>query len=428
MSVKSNSVTASQAEASNISETTNREDKGHNRGVIEWMRRADPARPFLHAGEQTWSYAEAIGEVEARGASSPRLIRPSLTPGSVFDLIAAVSGAGATVVGPEPEVGEPGDSALVVFTSGTSGRPKGVRLTLANLEAAAAASAQHLGHDAADDWLLAMPLNHVGGISIVVRQAYTGGSITMLPGFDAVSFAGVMRGRVTMVSVVPTMLTRLLEEGPFHGLRGVLVGGGPIPEGLLERAAAAGMPVLPTYGMTETFGQVATLRPGAPLQRKAHLIPGMEARIDEGGRIALRGPQVSPGYLGEPDRGDPWFVTKDIGEIDDEGALRIHGRADTMIITGGENVSPERVEAVIGEHPAIDDVVVFGVPDPEWGARVEALYVGDLSPAELGEHVAARLPGHMVPKRFTRVRAIPRTSIGKPDRAVAAELGLGGGD
>jgi O-succinylbenzoic acid--CoA ligase len=154
----------------------------------------------------------------------------------------------------------------------------------------------------------------------------------------------------------------------------------------------------------------------------------MEARIDEGGRIALRGPQVSPGYLGEPDRGDPWFVTKDIGEIDDEGALRIHGRADTMIITGGENVSPERVEAVIGEHPAIDDVVVFGVPDPEWGARVEALYVGDLSPAELGEHVAARLPGHMVPKRFTRVRAIPRTSIGKPDRAVAAELGLGGGD
>lgn len=391
------------------------------------MRRADLARPFLHAGDQTWSYGEAVAEVEARGATAPRLIRPSLTPGSVFDLIAAVSGGGATVVGPEPEVDEPGDSALVVFTSGTSGRPKGVRLTLGNLEAAAAASSQHLGHDADDDWLLAMPLNHVGGISIVVRQAYTGGSITMLPGFDAVSFAGAMRGRVTMVSVVPTMLTRLLEEGPFHGLRAVLVGGGPIPEGLLERAAAAGMPVLPTYGMTETFGQVATLRPESPLRRKAHLLPRMEARVDEAGRIALRGPQVSPGYLGEPDRGDPWFVTNDIGEMDDEGALRIHGRADTMIITGGENVSPERVEAVIGEHPGIDDVVVFGVPDTEWGARVEAFYVGDLSPAELVEHVAARLPGHMVPKRFIRVQEIPRTSIGKPDRAVAAELSLDGG-
>lgn len=395
--------------------------------MIEWMRRADLARPFLHAGDQTWSYGEAVAEVEARGATAPRLIRPSLTPGSVFDLIAAVSGGGATVVGPEPEVDEPGDSALVVFTSGTSGRPKGVRLTLGNLEAAAAASSQHLGHDADDVWLLAMPLNHVGGISIVVRQAYTGGSITMLPGFDAVSFAGAMRGRVTMVSVVPTMLTRLLEEGPFHGLRAVLVGGGPIPEGLLERAAAAGMPVLPTYGMTETFGQVATLRPESPLRRKAHLLPRMEARVDEAGRIALRGPQVSPGYLGEPDRGDPWFVTNDIGEMDDEGALRIHGRADTMIITGGENVSPERVEAVIGEHPGIDDVVVFGVPDTEWGARVEAFYVGDLSPAELVEHVAARLPGHMVPKRFIRVQEIPRTSIGKPDRAVAAELSLDGG-
>lgn len=407
---------------SNISETTKGEDKGQNQTVIEWMRRVEPKRPFLHAGDRTWSYGEAIAEVENRMSDAPLLSILTLRPVSVFDLIAGVSSGGITVVGPRPEASQPGDDRLVVFTSGTTGPAKGVRFTDVNLTAAASASSEHLGHDEGDDWLLAMPLNHVGGISIVVRQTYTGGSITMLPGFEPAAFAEEMRGRVTMVSVVPTMLARLLDHGPFGKLRAVLVGGGPIPEGLLERAAQAGLPVLPTYGMTETMGQVATLRPGFTLERKAHLLPRVEARTDPGGRIALKGPQVSPGYLGEPERPEPWFVTNDIGELDEDGAIRIHGRADTVIITGGENVSPERVETVLKEHPGVDDAVVFGVPDEEWGSRVETLYVGKAAPAELEEHVSAAVPGYMVPKRFTRVDEIPLTSIGKPDRRAAAEL------
>ncbi len=343
------------------------EHKGQNRAVIEWLRRVDPNRPFLRAEGSLWTYGEVLEAVETRLIEVPRLVQPSLTPESVFDVLAGISGGGATVVGPDPETTQPGDADLVVFTSGTTGPPKGVRLSMLNLTAAASASADHLGHGPEDDWLLAMPLHHVGGLSIIVRQAYTGGSITLQPRFEVDSFAAAIKGEVTMVSVVPTMLARLVAHGPFGRLRAVLVGGGPIPEGLLEAAASAGLPVLPTYGMTETFGQVATLRPGSPLERKAHPLPGVEFRTGPDGRIAVRGPQVSPGYLGQPDRPDPWFVTSDLGEIDDEGALRVLGRADNVIVTGGEKVSPERVEAVLRTHPDVNEVVVVGVADPEWG-------------------------------------------------------------
>lgn len=388
--------------------------------MIEWLRRVDPSRPFLTAEGRSWNYGRVLEAVESRMVDAPRLIRPSLTPESVFEIIAGISGGGATVVGPGSEVSEPGDADLVVFTSGSTGRPKGVRLTNDNLAAAAAASAEHLGHGAEDDWLLAMPLHHVGGISIIVRQAYTGGSITMLREFDPATFADAMHQRVTMVSVVPTMLARLLGFGPFTGLRAVLVGGGPIPPRLLEGAAETGLPVLPTYGMTETFGQVATLRPGSPLAYETHPLPGIDLRIEPNGRIAVRGRQVSPGYLGRPDRPDPWFVTSDIGEIDDRGALRIVGRADSVIVTGGENVSPERVEAVVVGHPGVTEAVVVGIPDLEWGQTVGCVYVGDVE--DIAEWVGARLPSFMVPKRWKAVAAIPRVSIDKPDREAARAL------
>lgn len=388
--------------------------------MIEWLRRVDPDRRFLAFEGRSWTYGETVAEVEARMSPSPMLVQPSLSPDSVFDILAGLSGGGVTVVGPGIGITKAGESTLVVFTSGSTGKPKGVRLTLENLDAAATASALHLGHDEGDDWLLAMPLHHVGGISILVRQAFTGGAVTMVAGFEASDVATAMRGGVTMVSVVPTMLARLLEHGPFSGLRAVIVGGGAVPPGLLERAADAGMPVLPSYGMTETFGQVATLRPDAPLAYRAHLMPGVEIRIEHDRRIAVSGPQVSPGYLGEPDRPDPWFVTNDLGELDDEGAVRVLGRADTVLVTGGENVSPERVESVIREHPGVVDALVVGVPDPEWGQMLVCLYEGHAD--DLAEWVSSRLPGFMVPKRWIRVDSLPRTSIGKPDREAAARL------
>lgn len=388
--------------------------------MIEWLRRVDPERRFLRVGEEIWSYGQAVASIEARLSDAPRFIQPSLTPDSVFDVIAGIAGGGVTVAGPGSETDEPGDADLVVFTSGSMGPPKGVRLSVTNLTAAAVASQQHLGHGPDDDWLLAMPLHHVGGLSIVVRQAYTGGSVTMLPQFEARPVAAAMKNGVTMVSVVPTMLHRLLEHGPFRGLKAVLVGGGPIPPGLLEEAVEQGLPVLPTYGMTETFGQVATLHPDAPLDYRAHPLPGVEVRIEPDGRIAVKGRQVFAGYLGEPDRADPWFVTGDLGEIDDEGALRVLGRADSVIVTGGENVSPERVEAVVRAHPDVTEAVVVGVPDPEWGQMVVCVYQGEAN--DLSDFVALSLPGFMVPKRWIRVDVIPRTPIGKPDRAAVRAL------
>jgi O-succinylbenzoic acid--CoA ligase len=389
--------------------------------VIEWLRRAPASRPFLRHRGRVWSYGETVREVERRVSDDHILSKPSLTAESVFEVLAGLSGAGLIVVPPRGWNGVRSDSDLLVFTSGSVGAPKGVRLTMANLEAAARASAAHLGHDRDDDWLLAMPLHHVAGLSILVRQTYTGGSVTMLPAFEAEAFATAMRGDVTMASVVPTMLRRLLRHGPFEGLRAVLVGGGPIPDGLLENAVESGLPVLPTYGMTETFGQVATLRPGSAVERKTHPLPGVELRIGGTGRIAVRGEQVSPGYWGEPDRESQWFVTGDLGSIDDDGALRVTGRADTVIVTGGENVSPEVVEVVVAECPGVDAVVIVGVPDEEWGQVVSCLYQGTASADAVADWLAERLPPHAVPKRWARVEAIPRTALGKPDRAAAIE-------
>lgn len=361
-----------------------------------------------------------MDEVGARLTLAPRIIQPSLEPDSVFDIVAGISGGGATVVGPDIETTKPGEAALVVFTSGTTGPPKGVRLTMLNLTAAASASEEHLGHGADDNWLLAMPLHHVGGLSIVVRQAYTGGSITLLSRFEPSRFADAMKGPVTMVSVVPTMLSRLLDHGGFSGLRAVLVGGGPIPNGLLEAASAQGLPVLPSYGMTETFGQVATLLPGSPLEHKVHPLPGVRIRTDPHGRIAVEGTQVSPGYVDQPDRSDPWFVTNDFGELDEEGALRVLGRTDSVIVTGGENVAPERVEAVMKEHPGVGEAIVVGVPDAEWGQRLVCVYEGD--GGGLGEWASQRLSGPLMPKDWIHVERIPRTAIGKPDRAAVQRL------
>ncbi|HEX6221172.1 MAG TPA: AMP-binding protein, partial [Acidimicrobiia bacterium] len=208
--------------------------------MIEWLRRVDPARRFLVAPDRVWTYGDAYFEVERKIIPGHRLVRPSLDSSSVFEILAGLSGGGLTVGGPVDRIASKPDADLVVFTSGTTGPPKGVRLTMANLEAASQASMRHLRHDETDNWILAMPLHHVGGLSIVVRQVYSGGSITLLPGFDPVTFAAAMHEDVTMVSAVPTMLRRIIHFGPFTGLRAVLVGGGPIPDGLLEEAVAAG--------------------------------------------------------------------------------------------------------------------------------------------------------------------------------------------
>jgi O-succinylbenzoic acid--CoA ligase len=396
--------------------------------VLDWLNRHPPERVFIETPEERWTFGDTVAAVESRPVAGTEVVRPWPYFSSVVDLVAVMTGGSAVIVAeesPELSLADAAGASSVVFTSGSSGGAKGARLTMANWAAAAEASVEHLGHGADDTWLLAMPLHHVAGLSIIIRSAYSGGTVRMLPGFDPISFADELRNGVTMASVVPTMLARVLEidPGPFPELRAVLVGGGPIPDELLERAAAAGLPVLPTYGLTETCGQVATLEPGSPLENKAHPLPGVELRIEPDDRIAIRGPMLSPGYVGEPDR-DPgeWFVTGDLGRLDGDGALRVSGRADLVIVSGGENIDPGVVEAAVARIHGVEACLVLGLPSDKWGMEVVCLYVGEASPTRIESYLRNRLAGFMIPKRWLRVKELPRTSMGKPDRSAAADF------
>ena len=274
------------------------------------------------------------------------------------------------------------DARLVLFTSGTEGRHKGVVLSGDNVGASVAGSRDRLGNGPDDAWLAVLPLFHVGGLAILWRQAEQAAPTVLEERFDPAR-VGAMLGEVAFVSLVPTMLRRVLEAGSAPGAA-ALVGGGPADPGLLRRALDAGIPPLQTYGMTETTSQVCTVAPGeaeADLGTAGRPIPGAEVRVvargepvvGAEGRIEVRGPMVSPGYLGEEARpADSWFATGDLGSIDEMGRLTVMGRADSLIVTGGENVHPAMVEQALRAHPGVADARVFGVPDEEWGRRVVA--------------------------------------------------------
>lgn len=355
--------------------------------------------------------AEAAAQVSEAGA---RLVLGSGVPdlGVEAREVSGLEGFPVATTGASPE-----EEALVVFTSGSTGRPKGVRLTRANLAASAAASAAHLGHGPDERWLAVMPLCHVGGFSILTRSAREATTVLLESRFDPARVLDLLASEASFASLVPTMLSRLLAAGvPDRlGVRGILVGGAAAPPGLLARAVDAGLPVLATYGMTETCSQVATTAPGADPTTPLAPLPGAELRIADDGRIEVRGPMVSPGYLAEPRAGE-WLRTGDLGELTSTGELRVLGRADDVIISGGENVHPAVVEEALARIGDVGEVVVVGVPDPEWGARVAAVYTGPADVEAVEKAARDLLAGFELPRRWHRLAAIPLTPSGKPDR------------
>ncbi|MEO5904622.1 MAG: o-succinylbenzoate--CoA ligase [Gemmatimonadaceae bacterium] len=345
-----------------------------------------------------------------------------------------------------------GDSVLAtVYTSGTTGRPKGAMLTVSNFWWSAIGSAMNLGTQPEDRWLACMPLFHVGGLSILIRSAIYGITAVVHDGFDETAVDSAIDDGVSVVSVVAVMLERMLDqrEGRSYPstLRCILLGGGPAPLRLLERSMSMSAPVVQTYGLTETCSQAVTLslegatdRPGASgkalYPNEIHIEQSAEYLSVEGaGEILVRGPIVMKGYAGQSEatalaiRGG-WLHTGDIGRLDEQGYLYVLDRRDDLIVTGGENVYPAEVEAVLLSHPSVAEAGVIGIADDEWGQSFVAIMrlskpnggpVPDA--AALDAYCRARLAGYKIPKEFRFVsQSLPRTASGKLRRSELREF------
>ncbi|SVB05527.1 uncharacterized protein METZ01_LOCUS158381 [marine metagenome] len=328
----------------------------------------------------------------------------------------------------------------IIYTSGTTGTPKGVILTWENLYESAEGSLANLRSKPDDLWLCCLPLNHIGGLSIPIRTAFSGTCTLLHDGFDPVLVSTVLREQsVSLVSLVPTMLRRLLEVDKKNyppTLRSIIVGGGPVEKDLLKQALQRGLPVIQTYGMTETSSQITTLAPteaqthlgsaGRPLGKtKVQIYPDKEQL----GEILVQGPVVTSGYLNNPKKTaeaikDGWFYTGDVGTIDKQGFLYVHARKDDLIITGGENVNPSEIEESLLEWPGITAAAAIGITDTEWGQRIVVAFTSDNEIAinDLDNWLKERLANFKIPKQYLRVKTLPTTANGKIKRSVLKKL------
>jgi o-succinylbenzoate---CoA ligase len=421
--------------------------------VVEgWLARAAGGRPertALHTPSGSWSYAELLAAARfgadalaGRGVRSGQRVAIALPPGLAFAqalhacfLLGAIAvpidpraspaerariTAGATVVegsigeGPAPAAipsaaGHDLDAtAVVIHTSGTASAARAIELTYGNLLWSAFGSAVALGLDPRERWLCALPVSHIGGLSILVRSCVYATTAVVHERFDADLALHALREQdVTLISLVATTLTRLLDAGLTDppSLRWALTGGGPVPEALVERARAAGVPVSLTYGLSEACSQVTT---GGPPLFCTRL------RIASDHEILVRGPTVAAGELAP----DGWLHTGDLGSLDPDGRLQVTGRRADTIISGGENIAPAEVEAVLETHPHVLEAAVLGRADPRWGEAVTAVVVArpDAVPdiSALRAHCAERLASYKVPKHLELVaEPLPRTGSGK---------------
>lgn len=322
---------------------------------------------------------------------------------------------------------------MIIATSGSTGTPKGVMLTGRNLAAAVQGSRRRLPIDPGDVWLGCLPMHHIGGLSVLFRCLEAGATALLHPRFDVQAVAADLEsGHATHVSLVPAMLAQLLDAGcrPSPKLRRALIGGAGLPAALAERAASAGWPLCPSYGMSEAGSQVATCiqvadwRPGMA----GEPLPGLEIGTSPSGRIRVRGPSVMAGYVnpaltpGDGLDAAGWFETNDLGGLDASGRLQVLGRADDLLISGGENIHPAVVENLAGRCPGVLSIGVTGRPDPTWGDLLVAVVVGPVDETAFLDWCRAHVPAHQRPRAMIRLEALPMTSGGKLDRAALRRL------
>lgn len=331
------------------------------------------------------------------------------------------------------------EGCVIVRTSGSSGTPRDLVIGAPAFAASARGVAERLALRATDVWWASLSPAHVGGIALLLRARQIGCEVVCTGGFDAEVFLDLCASRrITHASFVPTMLRRVLDVAPagtdFSCLRAVLIGGAAADSELLRRSVQAGIPVATTWGMTEAASQLSTAtadQTAADPLHSGRTLSGVDVRADEGGRLHIRTPTLALGELVEgrlvPLVGsDGWYATDDLGHIDPQGFVRITGRVSDRIISGGVNVDPLDVAREIREVEGVEDVVVVGVPDPEWGERVVAVVVVRASDPRTGDELLEALPptlsGARRPKAVVRVAELPRNANGKVDRGAVRGL------
>jgi O-succinylbenzoic acid--CoA ligase len=338
---------------------------------------------------------------------------------------------------------DPQAAFTILFTSGTAATPKAVVLTGANHHASASAVLAHLRVSGGDTWLCALPLSHVGGLSILMRGIIAGFPVVLHPVFLADRVAdSLTRGEASFISLVPTMLARVLDAGAGRrprAVRAVVSGGAALAPALARRAADAGYPVVSTYGLTETASQVTSTELGAETEigSSGRALRGVELRVCEPdqhgiGEILVRAPQVMAGYWNDEaatasSLEGGWLRTGDAGRLTANASLIVVDRRADLIVTGGENVAPAEIEALLLEHPGIADAGVYGASDDVWGTSVCAAVVAKkgtaLDPGALSAWCRERMAGFKTPRHFAFVASLPRTASGKLRRGELARSG-----
>jgi O-succinylbenzoic acid--CoA ligase len=367
--------------------------------VIEsWLERARPDRVAVEAPDGRLTYAELLAAARAAAGGLEGRVEIEARPGLDFVVrLHACLLAGARAVPIDARLGAPersvlGDAPgdLVVHTSGTTGVPQPVGLTKQDIEANARGVATALGLSDDERWLCPLPLSHVGGLMVVLRSAVYGTTAVLGPPDTP---------GVTLISLVPTQLARLLDAGAQPPSRAVLLGGAAADPALLTRARDAGWPVAPSYGLTQTCS-AATIGEIGDTETSGRPIPGVSVTIAPDQEIVVGS-----------------VHTGDLGRLDEHGRLIVLGRKTDTIVTGGENVAPAEVEAVLRAHPAVADAGVFARPHAEWGEAVTARVVLRPGAAATGEELRAfaaeRLARFKVPKAVELADELPRTASGK---------------
>lgn len=322
------------------------------------------------------------------------------------------------------------DLQLIVATSGSEGEPKGVMLSAESIAVSVAAFRARLGLRSDDIWLNCLPMFHIGGIMIMYRCMDADAGMLLHQGFDAQKvWFDLNSYRVSHISLVPAMLVQLLDvaagAAPPESLRVVLIGGGHLSPELATRAHAAGWPLCVSYGMSETCSLCTVSdgnKAGTASGNVGLLLDGFEVSLSPQGRIKVRGSAVMQGYV-NPDRSPGeglsqhgWFETGDLGEIDQSGCLRVLGRADDMLISGGNTIHPVEIEALLINCPGVDDVAVSSRLDATWGDVLVAMYTGNVSNDELEAWCRTSLSSSQRPREFVQVVELPRNDMGKLDR------------